>query len=215
MVRKDYLLRVIEQFAAFLEKILFLKKAGDYTGAEAQVDATVRVLLGMEPEALDSMSVEDILKDPVGGKKFDVDICLVIAELYNQKADLAAKNLSGPTRFGYLEKSFRLYSEAIRHGASREIYRDRMLAIADALRHAETANALKLELMWFYELCGLYAKAEDTLFELVDSARPGMRNVGMEFYRRLMDKEDVLLAIGNLPREEVVEGYTRFSEMPE
>lgn len=215
MVRKDYLLRVIEQFAAFLEKILFHKQAGDYAGAEQQIDATVKTLLGLDPELLYAMGTDQILTTVVGDTKFDMDICLVIAELYNQKADMAKTGSSEKLYGEYLERSFLLYAEAIRHGADNRSYRDRILALVAALRQQEVTDILRLKFVWYYEFCGLFAKAEDILYELVDSGFKGIRNIGLEFYRRLADKEDSLLAIGNLPRKEVEEGFIYFSKMPE
>jgi len=215
MVRKDYLLRVIEQFAAFLEKILYHKQAGDYAGAEQQIDATVKTLLGLDPEVLYSMDTEKILSTLVGDTKFDMDLCLVIAELYNQKADIARAGTAEKLETECLEKSFLLYTEAIRHGGDNVTYRDKILAIATALRQHDVTAATKLKFMWYYEFCGLFAKAEDVLYELVDSGHAGIRNIGLEFYRRLIDKEVVLLALGNLPRTEVEEGYIYFSKMPE
>jgi len=213
MVRKDYLLRVIEQFAAFLEKILFHKQAGDYAGAEQQIDATVKTLVGLDPEILYAMGTDQILSTIIGDAKFDVDLCLVIAELYNQKADVARAGNAEKLEIECLEKSFLLYAEAIRHGCDNRSYRDRILALIASLRQHEVTHILRLKFMWYYEFCGLFAKAEDVLYELVESGQESIKNIGMEFYRRLIDKEDVLLAVGNLPRNEVEEGYLHFSKM--
>ena len=215
MVRKDYLLRVIEQFAAFLEKILFHKLAGDYIGAEQQIDDTVKTLLGIDPSSLFEMSADRMLRELVGQSGFDMDVCLVVAELCNQKADVARVGNSGAVNVDLLEKSFLLYVEAIRHGADNNAYRDRILAIIAALRQHDMAETTKIKLIWYYELCGLFGKAEDVLYELAASGHEGIRNIGMEFYRRLNDKDDVLLAVGNLPRNEVEEGYQNFAGMKE
>ncbi len=215
MVRKDYLLRVIEQFAAFLEKILFHKQAGDFIGAEQQIDETVKTLLGIDPSSLFAMSADRMLQELIGQSGFDVDICLVVAELCNQKADVARAGNASTVNADLLEKSFLLYSEAIRHGANNMVYRDRILAVINALRQHGIAETTKIKLIWYYEFCGLFGKAEDVLYELVDSGYEGIRDLGMEFYKRLNDKEDVLLAVGNLPRNEVEEGYQYFAGMKE
>lgn len=213
MVRKDYLLRVIEQFAAFLEKILFHKQVGDYAGAEQQIDETVKTLLGVDPASLFIMSVDTILNELIGKSGFDMDICLVVAELYNQKADVATAGNSGSLNIDFLEKSFLLYAEAIRHGADNLAYRDRILAIIAALRRHDIAETTKTKFFWYYELCGLFGKAEDVLYDLVETSHEGIRRIGLEFYKRLNDREDILLALGNLPRNEVQEGYLYFSGM--
>jgi hypothetical protein len=74
--------------------------------------------------------------------------------------------------------------------------------------------ALLALLMQHYERAGEYAKAEDTLFELLD-ADPGNRTVldfGTAFYHRLLQQSDADLARANLPRAEVEEGLKNLQQ---
>ena len=53
---------------------------------------------------------------------------------------------------------------------------------------------------------GLYATAEDALYEWLDLNDPNALTEGAMFYERLSQKSDEELVRGNLPRSEVEEG---------
>ena len=60
-------------------------------------------------------------------------------------------------------------------------------------------------LMEHYERIGQFGKAEDSLFAIIeaDPENVAVRQFGISFYERLLGFNDVRLADGNLPREEV------------
>ena len=62
---------------------------------------------------------------------------------------------------------------------------------------------IKYKLFRYYEFIGEYSKAEDILFELVDSKYPDIISEGKNFFQRLSQKSDGELSAGNLPREEL------------
>jgi hypothetical protein len=79
-----------------------------------------------------------------------------------------------------------------------------LASLADAPLPAWTQAAL----MHHYEQSGAFAKAEDALFDLLDTA-PGSGEAidfGMAFYERLLGRTDEALVNGNLPRAELEAG---------
>jgi hypothetical protein len=63
-------------------------------------------------------------------------------------------------------------------------------------------------LMQHYERTGEFAKAEDSLFAMLEiqPANTPLLELGISFYRRLESQSDAQLADGNLPRAEVAAG---------
>ncbi|MNW01505.1 hypothetical protein D3C71_1971480 [compost metagenome] len=60
-----------------------------------------------------------------------------------------------------------------------------------------------------YESRGLYAQAEDVLFELLESDRSrveGNLTAGERFFDRILRVPDESLELGGLPRHEVIQG---------
>jgi len=69
-------------------------------------------------------------------------------------------------------------------------------------------------LMRQYEQQGAFAKAEDALFDLLD-AEPGNTkavDLGIAFYERLRGENDMALANGNLPRQELEAGLAELRQ---
>ncbi|HEV2660598.1 MAG TPA: DUF6483 family protein, partial [Ktedonobacteraceae bacterium] len=66
------------------------------------------------------------------------------------------------------------------------------------------------KLFAYYELSGQYARAEDTLFDLLETGNNReMVESGRAFYTRLLAKSDADLQAGNLARDEVDEGLAQ------
>ena len=69
----------------------------------------------------------------------------------------------------------------------------------------------------YYEQRGNYARAEDTLFDLLETDNEvrqtsSLRRRGQAFYTRLRTKSDADLLNGNFSREEVEEGIIQLGQ---
>ncbi|MFZ4618813.1 MAG: hypothetical protein ACOYM2_21820, partial [Rectinemataceae bacterium] len=56
--QQDYIMRMIDQLAIFLGRIMFHKAAGNFVEAENELEATVRNMLGLDPELFFSLPPE-------------------------------------------------------------------------------------------------------------------------------------------------------------
>ncbi len=67
----------------------------------------------------------------------------------------------------------------------------------------------------YYELTGRYAKAEDTLVELLetDHVNREILRGGIASYERLQEKSDFDLTAGNFSRDEVKEGLAQLKQV--
>jgi hypothetical protein len=71
---------------------------------------------------------------------------------------------------------------------------------------------IKFKLFQYYELVGVYGKAEDILYELIEMKYSDILAEAKSFYLRLLDKSDQELIDGHLPREEVQEGLIQIEK---
>ncbi len=208
MIRDDYILRMIQQFAGFLAQLLSRMKTGEVEEAQQEILSASLNYLGLDFETLLGSSSEELLaffasEDQSGKSKCYIAAQLVFAdarlcELQKRSSDAAGRYVKS---LDLLLACFEHLDDAIRDEAS-----DRIDEIVPRLRDIDHPVALIKKLMLFHEQLGRYSLAEDRLFDLVDLGEEGTLELGKSFYERLMVKSDSDLEKGNLPRSEVCEG---------
>ncbi|MDY2729113.1 MAG: DUF6483 family protein [Clostridium sp.] len=88
-------------------------------------------------------------------------------------------------------------------------YKSSIIEIIDEIQKYELSMEESKEIFVAYELLGKYDKAEDVLYEMINKAKDKdkekMKKLGIDFYNRLLNKNEDDLIKGNLPIEEVKE----------
>ena len=112
-------------------------------------------------------------------------------------------------------KSLWLYLEAIltKELPAPEDYYERVDFMIKNLALLEFPDQLKLKVFEYYEFSGRYSKAEDILFELIESDFKNIHNTGKQFYRDLSLKTDDELINGNFSREEIEDGLEEINNL--
>ena len=212
MIRRDYLLRQIEQFVAMLTKIAGLAKDEQWQEASASVTGEFQRLTGVDgPEVL-RLSETELLARLIQGEPTQVveSKAFMLATLLKASGDLIAGQ-------GRLEEGRQYYLKGLHllldtFGRNEIAERPDFVPAVEAFVAALSDAPLPLEsgavLVRHYERIGEFARAEDTLFAMVDSepANIELLDFGAAFYRRLLGFKDDALAAGNLPRAEVQAG---------
>ena len=81
MIKKDYILRIVEEFARVLAAILGLRQGGQLDEALMQTDKAYRGMLDVDPVVLKSVSLDQLLDYLQNEKEFDRYYLKMIAEL--------------------------------------------------------------------------------------------------------------------------------------
>ena len=208
MVNKDYIMRLIEQLSQAIAKILFNVENKNYEAATNEINLSYRGLTGLDPLLVNSMSDQELISFITKDKTAYQEKCLVIARLLRAEAEVnEIINNDFNNALGKYWKSLSLYLELSLNNID---------AIKDNSPHIEFILAkiksytlplhIKYKLFRYCELIGEYSKAEDLLFELVDSKYPDIISEGKNFFQRLSQKSNEELSAGNLPREELKNG---------
>jgi len=212
MPKQDYIMRMLEQLQGVLPYILDMVKSGNYQEAHAMIDQVFRELIGLGGDGLIRLTDEDILRE----LKADAtvaweDKAFFLATLLKEDADIYEEQEQE-------EKSVPRYNTAVLlliHIALHDLdktedYINSVTEITTILEEYELDAKTYAMLMRYYEAIGDYAKVEDILYEWLDAEPefvapdgPNPAELGVAFYERLLQKSDVELAQGNLPREEV------------
>jgi len=206
MLQRDYLMKMTQMLATVLTKVLFNKENKNYIEAEKEIESAAKTLVGLDLNLIKILNVEDVLKlmktsDVYAGR------CLISAELLKEYGDILGEKERINESIDIYIKSLWLYLETIltKELPEPEIYYDRINFLIKNLTTPETDTDLKLKIFEYYEFSGQYSKAEDVLFELMDSDTEGIKAKALKFYERLQLKTEEELVNGNFSSEEVEE----------
>jgi hypothetical protein len=207
MITRDYFMRMIQVLAQALGRLLAHRDAKRYDEAYDVIRQTSRQFLGMDATLLNSLSDAELIRLLDLGDRFDVEKCVVAAELLRMTGEL--EDLEGRREKSYEAsvKSLSLFLELLfrETGAMPQEFFDKVDLLVGSLSAYDLPLQLRQKLFRYYDSCGRYAMAEDVLFDIID-ADPGIVGEGLRFYERLRGKTDEDLSRGNLPRQEVEAG---------
>ncbi|MGH8023721.1 MAG: DUF6483 family protein, partial [Limisphaerales bacterium] len=212
MFRRDYLLRQIEEFVALLARLAGLKRTGQWGDASSMAGSQFKALAGADIGELLQMSDTELIArlaegDAVVGMREKISMA---ARLFLEQGDIYRGQ-------GKIEESHACYLKGL-HLLLNVMANEPAAARRDYLPPLETFliglhdSTLTLEtnamLMRHYEQLGEYAKAEDSLFRMLDAEPDNVEllDFGIGFYQRVMRLKDEPLELGNLPRAEVTAG---------
>ena len=206
MLQRDYLMKMTQMLTTVLTKVLFNKEKKNYIEAEKEIESAAKTIVGLDLNLIKILNVEDVIKlmktsDVYAGR------CLISAELLKEYGDILGEKDRINESIDIYIKSLWLYLETMltKELPEPEIYFDRVNFLIKSLVTAGSDKNLKIKIFEYYEYSGQYSKAEDILFELIDSDTEGIKDKALKFYERLQMKADEELVKGNFSLEEVEE----------
>jgi hypothetical protein len=211
MIRRDYILEMIERFAQMLARIRADIAGGRPAEASDTLDHAFQELVGAGPDAVSRLSETELLAlilrdDPAQVARQKT---LVLVALLNEAGNLRAS--AEPPRTDDARacwiKALDLLLEF--HLQDIDLEFPEFVPKIEILRQqlADAPLPLRtLAALWrIYERNGAYAAAEDALYDLIEAqpANADLHAEAVAFYDRLLQQSDAALQAGNLPRPEV------------
>ncbi|MDQ3855004.1 MAG: DUF6483 family protein [Chloroflexota bacterium] len=219
MIRRDFIIRSMQQLGEVVARVLRLRERGDYDEALVLLDAACRQMLGLNGKLLDSLSTDDLLSMLSVGQTLDLDKCILLAELLSEQGDVyEAQGRTGASYDSHVKAlDVWVYAYLSYDHPYLEERRPAIEALLERLEPQGLPADTELNLADYFERTGRYAKAEDLLFHLMedDPDDEELHQEGFAFYARLLARSDSDLEVGNLPRDEVEEGLTRLRRLHE
>lgn len=217
MVNRDYILRLAEQIGRELAIVLHLRKRNQYEDALITIDDLLFHKVGLTSSFINSLSEEMLVRalSPLG--KLNVEACLWIASLLKAEGEIYDSKQDSNASYYRSMKALYLFIEALKQEHFPEdsaFYLDIKELIGN-LAVYELPATIQLQLFYYYECIGLYAQAENMLFDQLETASPprSLIEQGHAFYERLLKKSDFDLGAGDLSREEIYEGLAQLQNM--
>ena len=216
MIRRDYILRMIQEFVQVLARINSLKQGQRWGEASETLDAECKRLIGSGAQAVAHLSETELLarlmqEGPTHALR---EKTLMLSTLLKEAGDVAAaEDRVEKSRECYL-KALHLLLDTLARGEVFECpeFVPKVEMLRESLRVAPLPARTQAMLMQHYERAGEFARAEDALFAMLD-IEPGNNAVvefGLAFYQRLLAQSDAALNAASLPRAEVEEGLKEF-----
>ena len=214
MIRRDYILQMIEEFARALARISLLRSEQRGDEAADALDEEFKRLVGEGPEAVARLSETELLARLMQGGPTQAvrEKTLMLTTLLKEAGDLAvAQDRAEAGRECYL-KALHLLLDALSRGEVCECpeFVPKVEMLKEALAGTHLPARTDARLMQHYERNGEFAKAEDALFGMLDADpdNDAIADFGIGFYQRVFAQNDATLNEGNLPRTEAEEGLT-------
>lgn len=195
-----------------LAQIAALKKDQHWAEASGTVDEMCKRLVGVDTQAVLQLTETELLAKLMEGEStlFVRDKTLFLTALLKNAGDVsAAQDRSEESRTLYLKGLHLLLDTVARQEVSVwPEFLPRVEVFVACLRDSSLPLHTQTLLMHHYERTGEFAKAEDSLFAMLDvePANSGLLEFGIAFYERLERQGNDALATGNLPRAELEAG---------
>ncbi len=218
MVNKDYILRLAERFGRELAMLLHLRQRNQHEEALINIDELFLQSVGLTTHFINSASEEMLLKMISPLETLNLEKCLWIAVLLKEEGDIYAEiGKPDESYYRHIKALFFFLEAALHEKQSKDL--NVPAAIEDLLQKLEEFELsmdMKSKLFRYFEMTGSYSKAEDILFELVESDEPSTQqtvSTGIDFYQRLLRKSDTDLQLGGLTRQEVEAGLEHVANL--
>jgi hypothetical protein len=212
MIRRDYILRMIEELAQILARTRQQIAARRFGDAREELDTVFKELTGSNAEDVAKLSETELLaKLTLDGPTLVVrEKTLIVTGLLQEAGSLhVAEDREADGQACWL-KALNLLLTLKLQDADLEFpeFVPKIDFLRDELRDA-TLPLQTLAALWrHHERSGEYARAEDSLASLLETEpqNTALRAEARAFYGRLLRQSDSALAAGNLPRDEVQAG---------
>lgn len=216
MIHHDYLLRLIEEFAAAVSRIRDLRVEQKRDEAARTLDERFREYLDADRATVLRLSATEMLARLMrSGTSLDLRArTLFLVALLRESADLAREQGLPPLANAHRIQALRLLlaSPEAPYATETPDFVPTLEALLAPLERDALPADLRAEVMLHHERTGQLAEAENDLFDLLDLSPAGVDlfAFGSAFYRRILALGDATLIRGRLPRAEAMEGYTEF-----
>jgi hypothetical protein len=209
MLKQDYILRQIEQLIRVLTDSIGLTRSKDYAGGLRTLDNAFKDFFGWDSNLINAIPEAYLVGMLKHGGVLDGDRAAFMAVLLKAEGDIfEAMEEHAKAHHRHL-RALHLYLAIFEHGIRTSLPEelDQSDAILDQVSDYELPTETRHRLWRYFGVRGQYAKAEDTLFDLLDEPEvdPSLLQQGIAFYRSLLTRSDEALEEGSLTRHEVAD----------
>lgn len=207
MIKNDYLSLKMQELSEVIAKILKLLESKNIVESHEIIDDAFKRLLGISPRVAENLSYKDLIQFSGSSEAAQSIKLIILGELLKLDGDIGKQEGDTNKSIDLYIKAFNIFIKAmsIDKDTCLEISSKSISYISNEISEYELAFDALYSLFKYSEFLGNYAKAEDTLYELLEATDTELDMVAeaITFYKKLLTKSDEELIAGNLPREEI------------
>jgi hypothetical protein len=208
MLRRDYILRMIEELGQYLSRVRKQVADREYPEADAELEKAFEKLLGPDKE-VENLSETELLAllSLDGPTQMVREKALILVALLQEAGQVRVAQGRDEAGEACWLKALNLLLGLSREDVDLEFpeFVPKIDMLRDQLSDVELPLQTLAGLWRHYERVGEFGRAEDELSHLLE-AQPDnaeLKNEAKLFYERLLQESDRALDEGNLPRTEV------------
>lgn len=215
MFKNDYMKEMENSLDLIKEDVDKNLINGETDKAKKAVNHQLKNLVGLDINAINTLSFNSVREIISRDASYNLGKYIALGTLLQLQGKICLKDNNEAMMIIYYLKSLESFYEVY---DEEELNNDKYIKDIEILINDLTKYDIPLEndiqIFRFYELMNKLDKAEDILFYLIDKSNNNEINIkmGIEFYNKLKQKSQEELIMGNLPREEVEDGYLELSK---
>jgi len=201
MIRQDYFMRMVQRLAQALAQALFHKGRQEFEQAENELNAALEECFGLDTGIPDLEQIIALCAAEGGA-----DTMVRLADVFAERGEIrrALGKSSDATNNDAL--ALGLYLEVLHSGLVSLDLIQKTEALVERTSGTRLPAAVLKRLLRYYEARGLLGRAEDVLYDWLDTKDPLAPGGGLDFYQRASRHSDEDLSRGGLSRDEVEQG---------
>jgi hypothetical protein len=217
MIKRDYILRMIDELARVITYAIGLTHTKDYEGGLKSLNQFFSDTFGWESDFVNSMPETYLLGMLKTGERLDVDATLVLAALLKAEADIYTAQGEPAKAYHRYVKALNFYLAARESGVPRALPDEweQTEEVLEKLAEYDLPPATMRRLWAYYRATKQHASAEDVLWNLLAATEfePELVAEGLTFYTDLMAEMEGGATATSLTRDEVEEALQELREI--
>ncbi|GIP54615.1 DUF6483 family protein [Paenibacillus vini] len=207
MLRKDYLVRMIEEMTEIIGKVFDLKQQKKWIEALWELDELYKKQFRLNSRLIGSLGAKDIVELMRTGGTVEADKLQSLARLVKEEGEIYSQTGQSDESIFRLMKALHLYLAAGQHGTDRTLWNldGEVRELLTRLQGYRLPPDTERLLLSYEESEGRYDQAENALYRLFQDG-VATKEEGIAFYERLLLIDRERLEQGGLPEQEVREG---------
>ncbi|AUS28509.1 DUF6483 family protein [Paenibacillus sp. P2(2022)] len=216
MLRKDYLLSMMEELTSAVASVLGLRRENKHVEALKQLDDLLNKQFRLRSDLLRRLPPEQIIELFRMGPGMEADELQQVARILEEEAVIYMETSRIDEGIRILMKSLHLYLYSDLNGANRDlqVLPERIACIVQLVHEYELSPETSKLLAVHYERENRLDQAADVWFGLAWE-QPELGSEAEAFYSQLLDKADAELERGGISRREIIEGLSEITQLHE
>ncbi|MBC2581136.1 DUF6483 family protein [Clostridium sp. DJ247] len=217
MLKRDLTSELVKNFNEILDKILIYKKENKYDECLNLIDNAFKDIFRLSSKFFNSFSHENLIDMIKTDGTINSDKCIMMAKLLEEEGEIFEKQNNLDEAFYMNLKSINLFLEAYLNkdnNCDLDYYFSDIDKLLELVSEYKLPVSLQNKIIDYYAKNQEYDKAENTLYEILDASSFSEDSIrdALDFYEKLLTKDDETLNKANLPREEIEESITSLKQ---